>query len=267
MAKTLSQIRAITRQFLRDEIKVGTESDFAPDELDIHIDEVRVEISQKRPREVRETLNISDKSGVATATTANHLIDTANAHFVAGDVGKTVYNSTDKTTAKVTACTSESDLTLDTNIMASEESYTLYCFNGTSGKDLNISSITDLVKDKVWKVEYPTRQDPPAIDRKFTIFGDILTLGVALTPTDGDEVFLYCHKVHQLTEASSTLGSDLEKVLIEGVVAEAALAYLNKMRSQIVPATYNWYHVWAARQDDKYQNSLKGLTRPQSWEY
>lgn len=264
MAKTLPAIRNTIRQFLKDEFQGDRDKDFADDELDLHISEVLVEISQKRPYEVRETLTASNKSGTATATTADHLIDTVNAQFVAGDVGKTVYNSTDKTTAKVTAYNSTSDLTLDTDIMASGESYTLYCLNGTSGKDLDKSSITDLIE--VEKAEYPTRQNPQSF-RNVKVFGNVLTLDINTIPTDGDEVFLYCHKFHSLTESASTLSPDLETVLVEGVVAKTALAWCNKMRKEIVPQSYRWHHDWAERQDNKYKDSLRGLSRPKGWEF
>lgn len=67
------------------------------------------------------------RSGVATVTTENHLIDTTKNQFVASDVGKTVYNTTDKTTAVINAYTSSSDVTLDTDIMAKDEGYEIYC--------------------------------------------------------------------------------------------------------------------------------------------
>mgnify|MGYP001069545197 CR=1 FL=1 len=67
------------------------------------------------------------RSGVATATTADHLIDTVKNQFTANDVGKVIYNVTDKTTATITEYNSPSDVTLDTDIMAEGESYELYC--------------------------------------------------------------------------------------------------------------------------------------------
>jgi len=264
MEKTLSAIRQTARQILKDEFVSGTDYDFKDDELDIHINEARVEISQRRPYEVKETLYASNKSGEATATTASHLIDTVNAQFVAGDVGKTVYNSTDKTTAKVTAYTSESDITLDTDIMASGESYHIYHYGGTSGKDLNTSSITGLMQ--VEKAEYKTRQTPQNF-RNVRVFGDILTLDIDFTPTDGDEVFLYCYKVHTLTDSSSTLKPDLEAVLVKGAVAKAAQSWLNKMRDQIVPASAKWYHEWANSHLILYRNSLDSITPAKGWKY
>ena len=67
------------------------------------------------------------RSGVATALTADHLIDTVKNQFTANDVGKVIYNVTDKTTATITEYNSPSDVTLDTDIMAEGESYELYC--------------------------------------------------------------------------------------------------------------------------------------------
>ena len=264
MAKTLSAIRQTARQILKDEFVAGTNYDFKADELDIHIGEVLVEISQRRPYEVKETLYIVNKSGEATATTASHLIDTTNSQFVAGDVGKTVYNSTDKTTAKVTAYNSVSDLTLDTDIMASGESYYIYHYGGTSGKDLDISSIEDLIEIK--KAEYPTRQDPQKIT-KFTVFGDIVTLD-DISPTDGDEVFLYCKKFQTLTDSSSTLNSILEDVLIKGIVAYAARSWLGgEMREQIIPNTVKWYHDWANEHYAIYQAALTSFTPAEACKY
>jgi len=70
------------------------------------------------------------RSGVATATTADHLIDTTKNQFAASDVGKIIYNVTDKTTATITDYTSPSDVTLDADIMADGESYEIYCVYG-----------------------------------------------------------------------------------------------------------------------------------------
>jgi hypothetical protein len=78
-------------------------------------------------------------AGTATSTVSGHLVDT-NALFVTNGVsiGDVVYNSTDGTQATVTAVNGETDLTLNSNIMASGEAYTVgvqsnfllqYCFD------------------------------------------------------------------------------------------------------------------------------------------
>ena len=263
MAKSLSAIRQIVRQILKDEY-TSEDYDFADDELNIHINEALIELSQRSPYEVKESLTIANKSGKATSTSALHLVDATNAQFVAGDVGKTVYNATDETEATVSTFNSASDLTIDTDIMASGESYYLYNADCTSGKQVNISDITDLIE--VEKAEYETRQDPQEF-RNVSIFGDIATLDIPFTPTDGNEVFLYCHKVHTLTESSSTLKPALEKVLIEGVIAKAAQGWLNKMRDQIVPNTLKWYQDWANNQLLLYRNSLSSISKGRAWKY
>ena len=265
MAKNRSSIRTLARQLLRDEIQESETPDFADDELDVHINECLLEISQKWPYEVKETLAICARAGTATATSANHLVDTTKSHFVAGDVGKTVYNSTDGTTAKVTAYTSASDITLDTDIMASGENYTIYHYQGTSARDLDKSSITDLIE--VEKAEYTTRKYPPNF-RNVMVFGDVVTLDVTTTPTDGDEVFLYCHKIHSLTESASTLSSNLEEVLVKGVVAYAALAWCaDKMRSDVMAASVKTHDTWANKQFLIYQASLNRITKKRVWEF
>jgi hypothetical protein len=68
----------------------------------------------------------SVKSGTATATSANHLVDTTANQFTAGDVGKTVWNTTDNTYASITVVNSVSDVTLSANIMANGEAYKIY---------------------------------------------------------------------------------------------------------------------------------------------
>jgi len=70
------------------------------------------------------------RSGVATALSADHLIDTVKKQFAASDVGKIIYNVTDKTTATITGFNSTSDVTLDTDIMAEGESYEIYAVYG-----------------------------------------------------------------------------------------------------------------------------------------
>lgn len=190
--KTLSTIREIARQFLKDEFQADVDPDFADDELDLHINECLVDISEVRPYEYRETV--------------------------------------------------ESD--------------------GT--KEVDISEIEDLLE--VEKAEYPTGNDPPDY-RDVSVFGTTLRINIDATPTSGDDIYLYCHKVHQLTEDTSTLNPALENVLIKGVVAKAAQAWCNKMRSQIVPATYRWHHDWANTQFAIYQRDLQGITRPKVWEF
>ena len=190
--KPFSAIREIARQLLRDEFQGDADQEFADDELDLHINKVLVEISNKRPYEVKETV--------------------------------------------------ESD--------------------GT--REIALDAIKDLIGDKVIRVEYPTGNYPPS-ESKFSIFGNTLTL--ESKPTSGEYIYLYCHRVHQVTESASTLSPDLEEVLIEGVVASAGMAFLNNTRKQIVPSSMRLYQAWVDRQSINYQISLNQITRPKAWEF
>lgn len=64
------------------------------------------------------------QTGTTTSTSANQLVNT-NASFTSALVGKTVYNSTDATWAKITSFVSASTLGLSASIMAVSENYTI----------------------------------------------------------------------------------------------------------------------------------------------
>lgn len=154
--KTLSAIRAIIRQKLRDEFQLGEEFEWEDDELDLLIGDCLAEVSECSPYQVKETLTTS-----------------------------------------------------------------------VGSRELDISSITDLLY--IDEVEYPVGKFPKKM-RDCSIFGDTLTIETDLYPAASEDVYLYCHKLHQLTESSSTLKPQLERVLILGVVGQAAI---NKARTLI----------------------------------
>lgn len=62
MAKILSAIRATARQMLRDEFVEGKTSKWQDDELDLIIGQVVIEISEVRPRIVKESLSTTASS-------------------------------------------------------------------------------------------------------------------------------------------------------------------------------------------------------------
>ncbi|MBA7700445.1 hypothetical protein ES703_109159 [subsurface metagenome] len=86
------------------------------------------------------------------------------------------------------------------------------------------------------KAEFPVGSDPPDY-RNVSVFGTTLTIDIGTKPTADQTIYLFCHKVHQLTEESSTLGPELEKLLIDGATAQTALAWINQIRAQVKAAT------------------------------
>lgn len=71
-------------------------------------------------------LDSTRKTGTATSTSAGHLVDNVRNQFVAADVGRKIFNTTDKTFTSITAFNSVSDVTLANDIMANGENYTLF---------------------------------------------------------------------------------------------------------------------------------------------
>lgn len=133
-------------------------------------------------------------------------------------------------------------------------------------KEIDISEITDLIR--VEKVEYRTAKNPKQF-RNFTRFADILTMEINFLPSADEAVYLYCHKKHTLTDATSTLKPEAEYVLIQGVVARAAM---NKGREQINALNVGGVNVgprmvaWGKDQLILYRKELKRNTNVQVYE-
>lgn len=104
-------------------------------------------------------------------------------------------------------------------------------------RELDISSITNLLGiPQCMGLEYPVGNYPRDYRNHRQIDAGTIEIDTNLTPGDAESVYLYCHKVHQLTELLSTLTPQLELVLIKGVVAYVALAWLNTIREQLEAA-------------------------------
>ena len=93
--------------------------------------------------------------------------------------------------------------------------------------EVSISDITDLIS--IPYGEYPVDKDPRCF-RNVTIFGSTATLVMSRRPAGDETAYLYCHKMHSITESSSTLTPALEDLLVIGA---SALAANSKSRKQI----------------------------------
>ncbi len=102
-----------------------------------------------------------------------------------------------------------------------------------NSKDLNISPIGNLLF--IEKAEFRVDKTPRQF-RNVSRWGNILTLDISFNPGAGESVYLYCNKVHELDEVSSTLTPEMERLLVIGSVAYAALGWVNKLRGQITEA-------------------------------
>ena len=77
-------------------------------------------------------------SGTTTATTASKLVN-AGANFSSVSVGDIVYNTTDNTSASVTAIDSSTILSISANIFTSPENYTIFLGGPNGSSRINSS--------------------------------------------------------------------------------------------------------------------------------
>jgi len=135
-----------------------------------------------------------------------------------------------------------------------------------NSKEIDISGIADIIR--VVKAEYRTDKNPKQF-RNVTVFGDTLTLDMNILPSSAEAVYLYLHKKHTLTDATSTLKPDAEAVLVQGVVARAAM---NKGREQLNALNVGGVNVgprmveWGREQLALYRRELKRNTKIQVYE-
>lgn len=66
------------------------------------------------------------RTGTAEGTVANHLVDDTLVQFLTTDVDKIAFNTTDSTSAKITARTDAGDVTLNADIFADGEIYQIW---------------------------------------------------------------------------------------------------------------------------------------------
>ena len=111
------------------------------------IDNALSEVSEAVPYVMVDIYQLETRRGLATSTSSDNLVDTANAHFVsaAADVGKVVYNTTDKTWAVITSFSTTSQVGLSVDIMASGESYEIYNKGCWNNKQINIEDSGDFL--------------------------------------------------------------------------------------------------------------------------
>jgi len=185
----------------------------------------------------------SIQTGAATSTSASKLADTAGAfttrktlsdhpisHTIA--IGDTVYNTTDGTTALITAIDSAILLSLDTDIMASGEGYEIY------SATCNLFPVFDLT-DKTWSFDNPaqslscmTEVESDAAFRVDSITYDPAVIQVGGGVNDGYVYQLNVGKNDVTTEIDSYLTMELnaggefiqlnEVMLRAGAVATSA---------------------------------------------
>ncbi len=183
-------------------------------EIKLAIADGLIEVSQYDPYTITRTFEVETRQGSASATTAGALVDTGVSQFLAGDVGKYLFNDDKNTWAEVTAFVSTSQLTISKDIFTVGETYRMfnkYCWNN---RQLNIADEYDNIIDFAG-VEYPTQRfRRNIINEQVLSGGRVLELDLMWGPDDTSvtgaekEVFVEYttrHRLNAMTDLAGTL--------------------------------------------------------------
>lgn len=207
MPRTHAQIIDLIEEKLQD----SSNATWSAAELTDYVRDGLRQISEAFPYFRRETYKLETRTGTATSTSANNLVDATESQFLSTDTDKVIYNTTDKTWAIVTTYTSATTLVLSRDIMASGEQYEIYNKGCWNNRQINISDMRDAY---LWidRVEFEVGDYPPNY-RNFDIKDDILEIDIDFTPddskdTDADiDVYVYFAEPHRLNRMTDLAGA------------------------------------------------------------
>lgn len=209
MPQSYAEIRDAIENILQDG---ASNTIFKTPDIDLRIDDALSEIARYAPYVATWILAIEGRTGSASSTTSDALVDAGKSQFVSGDVDKMIFNTTDKTWAKVTAFVSSSQLTLSKDIMASGESYEMYNENCWENNQVNIEGLKDWIE--IPYAVYPSRG---SAKRRRNVevrdFRRVLELDIGFTPNDTSltnadkEVYVVTHERHRLPAVTDWAGA------------------------------------------------------------
>ncbi|MBA7661727.1 hypothetical protein ES703_69747 [subsurface metagenome] len=268
MSRTLSSVRAVVRQLLRDEFDVDTTQIWANDEIDILIGECLVDISLAAPNMVKEVLTTIANSKELDISSIDDLLSIDKAEYPTGSDprdyrkvlpidNETIEIVTDTTPSAGGSGTLTGTVTFASGSAAITGSGTAFTTELAAGYHIKKSTGTRWYR--IYSIESATA----------------LTLAEAShdTGTDAGDAteycyetaYLYCRKVHQLTETASTLSPIHEYLVALGTVAKASM---NLSRDKIDgvnkggAGTAREMMSWGATQHALFKEELRKIIKP-----
>ena len=238
MTRYISDIRQSVRQILRDEFVEGTTQDWQDDEIDVHIEHTREEISQESPNVVVEVKSTIGNSRVLDISAIEDIISIDRLEYPTGENYRAYrnFNRIDNGTIEIdttltpdagTTSTLTGTVTFTSGSAAITGSGTT--FKTTLSADDHIRKSTGTRWYRIYSIESETAMTLAESCRSGDTGADTIDVTAYLT----EAVYLYCNKLHTLTDDDSSLRADEEKVLIDGTVAYAALSWVNENRTNI----------------------------------
>lgn len=191
----------------------GSNATFSAAELGLILDDVLVEVSEAVPYVMKDVYTLETRTGSASSTSANNLVDTGKSQFASGDVGKNVFNKDDNTWAVITSHSSTSQVGLSADIFTVGERYEIYNEGCWSKKQINIKNSQDFLW--IVGVEYPvdraTYSRGRQVNWKLYDRNTILELDVGYVDDTSEtnaekDVFVYFARQHKLNAMTDLAG-------------------------------------------------------------
>uniref|UniRef100_A0A6M3J7C2 Uncharacterized protein n=1 Tax=viral metagenome TaxID=1070528 RepID=A0A6M3J7C2_9ZZZZ len=236
-ARVLTDVVTIVRSVLKD---ASTGGDFTDAEINVIVQQVVEEVSQRSPNIVREVLTTTLNSRELDISAIEDLINIEYAEYPTGSDPRDKRN-----VIEVDRETVEIDTTLTPIAGGSGHLTGTVTFTSGSTAVTGVATLftTELEADYHIKVSTGTRWYRIA---SITDATNLVLAEVCRSDDDGadtvnvtdycyETAYLYCAKIHTLS-TTSTLNKAEEKVVIDGSVACTALAYIGKLRENVSKA-------------------------------
>ena len=173
---------------LRDEVEQELQdvsnAIFTTTEIDQHLKKAFRELSKHRPYKAFEIYFIESRTGTATSTSSGNLVDATNDQFVAEDVGKIVYNTTDRTWAEIDGFTDAETVSLTHDIMAADEEYRIYNPECFSNREIYLGDEANFFGVNGNEAEFRTQRWPRELVDVHILRRNVAELDFDFTPED-----------------------------------------------------------------------------------
>jgi len=269
--KYLSAIRARIRQVLKDEFAEGVDLEWEDDELDIYIDDCLQEISERSPYKAVEVKTTIANSRILDLSDIENLLWIEKLEYPTGNDPGDFRNF-----IEIDAETIEIDTTLDPSAGGSGTLTGTVTF--TKGSATVTGSGTDF--DGELEAGYHIKKSTSSRwYRIYSVDSDTqVTLAEPSRDTGADTedatqycyetVYVYCAKLHELTEDSSTLKPQHERLLIQGVSGRAAISKSRELINAINvggAGTPSNMQAWGINQLTLYREGLRRIEETRTY--
>ena len=269
--KYLSAIRARIRQVLKDEFAEGVDLEWEDDELDIYIDDCLQEISERSPYNAVEVKTTIANSRILDISDIENLLWIEKLEYPTGNDPGDFRNF-----IEIDAETIEIDTTLDPSAGGSGTLTGTVTF--TKGSATVTGSGTDF--DGELEAGYHIKKSTSSRwYRIYSVDSDTqVTLAEPSRDTGADTedatqycyetVYVYCAKLHELTEDSSTLKPQHERLLIQGVSGRAAISKSRELINAINiggAGTPSNMQAWGINQLTLYREGLRRIEETRTY--